>query len=444
MRIAFITAGAAGMYCGSCMRDNTLISALIRNGHDSVLIPTYTPIRTDEVNFSQGRVFYGGINVYLEQKSWLFRHTPRFVDWLLNRPMLIRWATKAAATADYAMLGDLTVSMLQGQDGKQKKELKLLVDYLRSEIKPDVVLLTNAMLSAVAKAVQQSLGVPVLTTLQGDDIFLDELPAGLRKKSIELIQANDHYTTGYIATSRYYAEHMSQYFGIDIQKVHQVYPGISLTGHGRPELYAPRERPVIGYFARISPEKGLANLVDAYIRYRQQPDSLPARLHVSGWLGKHHQSYLNEQLAKLAGAGLKDDFLHVDAPGHADKVRFLHGIDLLSVPTNYREPKALYVLEAWANGVPVVLPRHGAFTELIEQTGGGLLVEPGDPVALAEGLGRMLADPKLRSDCGRKGMDAVRERFSDQIMAEQTVELLNNIVRPKPSSATVTPAGSRV
>src|SRR4051812_10075002 len=102
MRIAFITAGAAGMFCGSCMRDNTLVAALNRLGHEAVLVPTYTPIRTDETDVSEGRVFYGGINVYLEQKSWLFRHTPRFVDWLLNRPALLRWASKKAVNVDYA------------------------------------------------------------------------------------------------------------------------------------------------------------------------------------------------------------------------------------------------------------------------------------------------------------------------------------------------------
>src|SRR5947209_1557269 len=111
MRIAYITSGAAGMFCGSCMRDNTLVTALRGLGHDALLVPTYTPIRTDEPDVSVHRVFYGGINVYLEQKSRLFRHTPRFVDWLLNRPGLIRLATRRAVNADYAVLADLTLSM---------------------------------------------------------------------------------------------------------------------------------------------------------------------------------------------------------------------------------------------------------------------------------------------------------------------------------------------
>jgi hypothetical protein len=130
MRIAYITAGAAGMYCGSCMRDNTLVAALCKAGHDAILIPTYTPIRTDEVDVSQQRIFFGGINVYLEQKFWLFRHTPWLFDRLLNFRWLLRWVSRFAARTKYSELGQLTISMLQGEDGKQRKEVDKLVEWL--------------------------------------------------------------------------------------------------------------------------------------------------------------------------------------------------------------------------------------------------------------------------------------------------------------------------
>ena len=95
MRIAYITAGAAGMYCGSCLHDNTLAAALIELGEDVLLVPTYTPLRTDEPNVSIGRVFFGGINVYLQEKVSLFRHTPWWFDRLLDNPTLLE-ATFAA------------------------------------------------------------------------------------------------------------------------------------------------------------------------------------------------------------------------------------------------------------------------------------------------------------------------------------------------------------
>src|SRR5437899_12567377 len=121
MKIAYITAGAAGSFCGSCMRDNTLVAALHKLGHDALLVPTYTPIRTDEENVSQRRVFLGGINVYLEQKLALFRHTPGFLTRLLDLPGLIRAVAGLAAQIDPKKLGELTVSVLKGEHGNQSK-----------------------------------------------------------------------------------------------------------------------------------------------------------------------------------------------------------------------------------------------------------------------------------------------------------------------------------
>src|SRR6266576_6343164 len=114
MRIAYITAGGAGMFCGSCMHDNTLVAELIHQGHDALLIPTYTPIRTDETDVSQKRVFFGGINVYLQQKLSLFRHTPWFLDRLLDQGWLLRLASRFAVKTEARELGALQVSMLQG------------------------------------------------------------------------------------------------------------------------------------------------------------------------------------------------------------------------------------------------------------------------------------------------------------------------------------------
>src|SRR3954462_10195801 len=130
MKVAYITAGAAGMFCGSCMHDNTLVTALRARGHDALLIPTYTPIRTDEPDVSQSRVFFGGINVYLQQKLSLFRHTPWSLDRLLDAPRLLRWVSRFAMRTQAELLGELTISMLRGEHGYQRKELAKLVHWL--------------------------------------------------------------------------------------------------------------------------------------------------------------------------------------------------------------------------------------------------------------------------------------------------------------------------
>ena len=228
----------------------------------------------------------------------------------------------------------------------------------------------------------------MLVRCKGDDIFLEALPAAHRSDLPRLDpRQRCRRIDGFIATSRYYADFMAGYLGIARAKIHVVHPGSEPAGHGERPVRERTDPFTIGYFARICPEKGLHDLVEAFSRLRQDAAAPPCRLHASGWLGDNNRPYFDEQRRKLAAAGLAGEFTHVECPTHDDKVRFLHAIDVLSVPTTYREPKGLYVLEALANGVPVVQPRHGSFPELIEATGGGLLVSPND----ADGPGRCIA-----------------------------------------------------
>src|SRR5262245_58749379 len=425
MKIAFITAGAAGMYCGSCMKDNTLVAALGRLGHDALLIPTYTPIRTDEEDVSHSRVFLGGINVYLQQKSWLFRHTPRFLDRVLDVRRLLDWVSPLAQRTRTDRLGGMAVSVLKGSGGNQRKEIGKLVDWLTREFKPDVVLLTNVLISGLVPALKAAWGGPILATLQGDDIFLDALPAEDRARCIELIRRNCESVDGYLVTSRYYADFMAGYLGLPRDRMHVVYPGINLKGHGGSREFRDQPPYTIGYFARICPEKGVHNIVEAFRILRQTAGAPECRLRISGWLGGSHRPYFAEQLLKLDKAGLAAHVEHVESPTHVDKVRFFQSIDVLSVPTAYREPKGLYLLEAMANGVPVVQPRHGSFPEIIEVTGGGQLVPPDDPQALAEGLRRLLDDAHLRRRLAEDGKKAVFARFTDENMAKETAAVLD-------------------
>ena len=423
MRIAYITAGAAGMYCGSCMHDNTLVAALAAQGHDATLIPTYTPIRTDEPDVSQKRVLMGGINVYLQQKLSLFRHTPWLLDRPFDAPRLLRWVSRFAVKTEAESLGDLTVSMLKGEHGHQRKEVAKLTHWLATEAKPEIINLTNALLSGLVHEIKGRLRVPVLCTLQGDDIYLEALPEPYRNQCLDLIRQHCQEIDGFIATSFYYAGFMAEYFAIPRARIQVVYPGLNLTGHGGARPASDGRSCTVGYFARICPEKGLHTLAEAFRILRQTPGAPPCRLRVSGWLGDNNRLYFHGIQQRLEQAGLALDFEHVESPDHASKVRFLQSLDVLSVPTSYREPKGLYVLEALANGVPVVQPRHGSFPELLEATGGGLLVNPEDPEDLARSLRQLLENVAHREELGRKGKEAVHERFHAARMAQETVKV---------------------
>ena len=428
MKIAYVTAGAAGMYCGSCLHDNALAAALIRAGHDAALIPVYTPIRTDETDVSVDRVFYGAINVYLEQKSALFRHTPWLLDRLLNGRGLLDWASRRGAAVDARQLGELTLSVLAGEDGRQVKELERLVTWLRDEFRPDVVNLPNSMLLGLAREIRSEVGVPVVCTLQGEDIFVEDLDTAHRERVRAALRAKARDADAFVVNSRYYRDFMSGYLDVAPERMHVVPLGLNLDGHGaRPP--APDGPPyVVGYLARVCPEKGLHLLVEAFRQLVESMGRDTLRLRIAGYNGPRDRDYRDGILAQIREWGLEDAVDYVGEVDRRQKIEFLSSLHVLSVPTVYREPKGLFVLEALANRVPVVLPRHGAFPELIEATGGGVLVEPADARALAGALGRLLGDAGLRRDLGRRGREAVERSFRDSTVAERVLNVYRDCV----------------
>ncbi len=438
MRIAYLVSGAGGMYCGSCLRDNRLAARLRDQGRDVLLIPLYTPIRTDEEDVSEDRVYYGGINVYLQQKSAIFRHTPWLVDRVLDNRSLLRGAGRLASRTRAEDLGALTVSVLEGEHGEQAKELDKLIAGL-AVIKPDMIHLPNLMFLGTARALRDRLGVPVLCSLAGEDIFLDALLDPYRARANELIRARAADVQGFLAPTRYYAAHCIRHFGLDAARVHHNPMGIRVDDFVPPGSPPPAPF-TIGYLARICPEKGIALLAEAFALLRQAGRN--CRLRIAGYLGKADEPFFNGVRSFVSAHGLTD---HVDVVGEVDragKVNFLRSLHVLSVPAVYQEAKGFYLLEALAAGVPVVQPRHGAFEELVEETGGGLLVQPNSPRALADGLAQLMDDAALRADLARRGHDAVRANHTDTNMAEAAWQVFEQYAGPgRPRGPDVSPIG---
>ena len=406
------------MYCGSCLRDNALASELLSRGHDVVLTPVYTPTRTDERNVSQHHVFFGGISVFLEQHSALFRHTPRFMDRLWDAEWVIKMASKRQIKVDPKSLGELTVSMLRGEDGFQRKEIAKLLDWLKTEPKFDVVNLPYTLLLGLAEPLRRTLNVAIVCTLQGEDLFLDGLGEPYKRQSLELIQAAAVHVDAFLPVSRYYLEYMPGYLGLPKEKMRVVPLGINLDGYtpraGRPQ----NDVFTIGYFARVAPEKGLHVLAEAYRELRSRPGIGKSRLLAAGYLAPEHQGYMDGVRQKLRDWGLGDQFEYRGEVDRAQKIAFLQSLDVLSVPATYQEPKGIFLLEAMANGVPVVQPRRGAFPEVVENTGGGVIVDADSPAALADGFLELWRDPARAAALGRAGADGVRRHYTVGRMAE--------------------------
>ena len=431
MKLVYLATGAANMYCGSCMRDNTLVLALQALEHDVSMLPMYTPLRVDEDSASEDYVFYSGIKAYLLQQ---FPNPSRWRDSLVKvagsqafTRLLTRYDIGSAV--DPKANAELTLSMLRGETGNQGSLLKEMVDWLAASVKPDIVHVTNTLISGPVREIKRALNVPIVCGLHGEDIFLDGLPGDYRTQAIDLIRENAANIDHFIAISQYYADYFGSLIGINPARINVVRPGISLGDYSNVQPRPDQHPLTIGYLARISPEKGLHILVEAFIVLAQSGKFPGLRLKVAGYLSNAHLKYVDGIRRRAKQAGIDDCLEIIGTVDRQQKIDFFKSIDIFSVPTVYRDPKGLPVLEALASGVPVVQPEHGAFPELIHATGGGLLHKPEDHMDLADKLASLLGDAALREQLGRKGRTAVHANFSAERMARETVQAYENLVK---------------
>ncbi len=426
MRIAHITAGAGHMYCGSCLRDQTLATALRNAGHEILLMPVYTPTRTDTGERDPERVFLGGINMFLQEHFALFRKIPKRFDRILDAPSVLRLATRRGVSVDPARLGHMTVSMLQGVNGPMRKEVVELVTFLRDVIRPEIVSLPNSLLISLAPAIKAALTVPICCTLQGEDVFLEGLGEPYRGDSLGLIRAHAASVDQFVAVSQFGAGAMAAYLGLDRHRIKVVPLGIQPAGYEASEGGA--DPFTIGYLARVAPEKGLHVLCEAYRRLRARSDLPPSRLWAAGYLAPEHRSYLAGVQKSIAAWGLAEEFRYVGEVDRTAKLTFLRGLSVFSVPATKADQKGLFLLEAMASGVPVVQPRRGAFIEIVEATGGGVLVEPDDPDSLAGAILDLWRNAERRKALGAAAHAGVRKHYSAEQMLEATLDVYRPLV----------------
>jgi ABC-type lipoprotein export system ATPase subunit/glycosyltransferase involved in cell wall biosynthesis len=425
------------------MRDNALAAALKRAGHDVTLIPLYTPLRTDAPDAGSSEVYYGGVNVFLQHMAGVFRHTPRMLDTLFDRPWLLNLAGRLGAQTPPQKLGALTMDVLEGEDGHAVKELHRLLEFLRGHVRPQVVSLPNLMFIGLARTFARELGMPVVCELTGEDIFLDAMRPEDQEQIRRAIRRHVPHVTRFVATSEYYAERMAEYLDVSRDRIDVVHTGLER------EYFEPSQRsasdsrpPTIGYLARICPEKGLSRLIDGFLALRRIREMDNVRLKVAGYLGARDRHWFADQQRRIAQTGCADAVEYLGEVDREGKLAMLDSIDVFSVPTVYPESKGIYVLEALARGVPVVQPEHGSFPEMVRRTGGGVLVPPGDAQALAGAVADLLRDAHKRQQLGQRGRDLVQRDFTDERMAANTVRIYEAAVSQEPVSRTA-PGSSR-
>lgn len=413
MRILQLTPGTGNFHCGSCLHDNALVRGLRARGHDVLMVPLYLPHVTDEPSEAAGTpVFLGGISIFLEQKFPALRRMPGWLSRALSSPALLGLAARLAGMTSARDLGESAVAMLQGAGSRQAGEIGRLIAWLRSQARPDVICLSNSLLGGLALRLKDELRAPVVCTLQGEDSFLDSLPEPYRKQAWDLLAARCADIDHFVAVSDYYAGLMGRRLGIAPGRITVIHPGIAVDEFA---AASPPDPPVIGFLARMHPAKGLGTLADAFLQL-----GMPGvRLRIAGAMTSQDEPFVRSVRRRLP-----PDVEFLPNLDLAAKREFLRSLTVLSVPATCGEALGLYVLEAWAAGVPVVEPRCGAFPELVEMTGGGILCDPDNPAALAAALRKLLNDPAGARRMGEAGRRAVQADFSVEAMAQKMESLL--------------------
>lgn len=443
MKIAYIAAGAAGMYCGNCLRDHALAVALREIGEEVTLYPTYTPLLTDlpqGAEVHRAGLFFNGVRAYLAQKWEFFRRPRPLLDRVVGARFLVLQLSRLRLSTDASRLGELTVSMLRGEEGNQRRELDELCEAIVRDGRPDLVHLSNALLLGMARRLRQATGAPVVCSLQSEDVFIEGLWEPFRSQALDLIRERGRDVDHFLSVSAYYADDAARRLGLDREKISVVLSGVPLAGHEPPPARPPAGGLTLGFLGRMAPEKGLGLLVEAFIRLARRPGCERLRLAVAGDLHGRNIRWVRQLSQRLTLARLRGRAVFLGTVERERKLRFLRDVDVLALPALRPEAKGLVALEAFASGVPVVAPRSGVFPEIVELSGGGLLFAPEDLDDLVESVARLLTDGELRRSLGARARASAVEYFNAERMARQTLDAYRRAVRAR---ASVSAAGPR-
>lgn len=428
MKVVNIVPGFGGtFYCGNCLRDSAYVKSLKAEGHEAITLPLYLPLTSkDYTPENDIPVFYGAVNIYLGQNFRLFRRMPKWLHNFFNSPFILRYAAKKSGSTRATGLEEMTISMLKGADGFQKDELDELIYFLKHHEKPDVVHLSNALLLGLARKIKDELQIPVICSLQDEDVWVDAMDEPYRSQIWKLMGQKALDTDALVAVSDFFAKQMKQKMSIPDEKLHVVHIGVD------PSKYSVKtpnpDVPTIGYLSRLNKENGFEILVDAFIRLKENPKFSNAKLKVTGGKTGDDDKFINRQVDKLKRKGFQNAIEFIEDFRTESLGSFFEGLTLLSVPVLEGEAFGLYQIESLASGIPLVQPRLGAFPEIIEASGGGVIYQPNTAEVLAQKLAEVLSNPEQIKLMSIKGRKSVEEKFNTSILIQRMIEVYMSVV----------------
>ncbi len=411
MNILQIIPGSGGsFYCGNCLRDSKYFNAMRSEGHRVTKIPMYLPLFADEHDISEVPIFYGAISLYLKQVYPIFRKAPAWFDKLLNSKPLMKIAASMAGSTRAKGLEDMTISMLLGEEGAQKDELDHMVNWIAENCKPDIIHISNALLLGLAKRLKEKLGIPVLCSLQDEDVWIDPMQPQFQEKIWDLMHERSKDVDVLISVSHYFADVMRQRMNLPDEKIKTIHLGVDVEDY---KYISTKEKPRnVGYLSRMCHKDGFDIVVDAFIELKKKPGFEDVKLIATGGSTGDDTKFNKEQKRKLKENNLLNSFEILSEFGDEAIHDFFSKVSLVSVPVRVGEAFGMYLIEAMASGVPVVQPELGAFPEIVEISGGGVIYGPNTPEKLSETWADLLNDPEKLEQLSLAGFEGTNKNFN--------------------------------
>lgn len=431
MKIVYLITGSGGsFYCGNCYRDMLYVRAIKKvPGIRASAIPLYLPpdrTTSSESGFDRN-VFFGAISMFIREKVPFLKNMPAFLDKILDSRPLLRLAARMSGTTSTEGYEELTISMIEGDNAFRRAEVDRLVRYLVKDGKPDVIHLSNALILGIARQLKKRIDVKVVCSLLNEDDWIDDMDEPFRSRAWQMIAREAGYVDVFVTPSNYYRELFKNKTGLKGGNVHVVPLGFDPeTGEiNRPE----REPSSIGFFSRMNKYNGFDKIVDAFIEMKKQ-DQIPGlSLRLCGGYTGVDKDFISAQIKKIRDNKLEKSVKIYPQFEGDGKMNFFRDVDVISVPVRKFDGYGLYLLEANASGIPVVQPATGAFPEIVEKTGGGIIYSPDTVGALAENLTRLLKDRKLLASLGQNGSIKVRQELSLTKMSAGLSEIYTKVMQ---------------
>lgn len=428
MKIVHITPGSGGtFYCQNCFRDNELVKALQALEHEVYNVPMYLPLNIDkDIKEGSTPVFYGAVNVYLKEKIALYRKAPEWLERLMDSEKVLQYAAKKSGSTRATGLEEMTISMLQGEEGRQASELDRLITFLKEQIQPDIVHLSNGLLLGLANRMKKDLNAKVVCSLQDENEWIDPMEEKYQERVWGLMAEKARYVDKFITASKYYADKCIAQLNLPEEKIEVVYSGINLTGYKNSDI--PVDPPVIGYLCRMASAFGLDILTDAFIKLKNDKHK-DLKLYITGGYTADDNEFVEMIKNKISSAGFENDVKIFEDFSLEKRIEFLSSLSLLSVPVPAGEAFGAYMIEAMAAGVPVLQPDVGCYPEFVELTKGGKIYSPNNSDILAENISELLQDRDKLVKMGQRGKEVIDKEFTVTKMAENTVEVYQKALR---------------